>query len=134
MNEGIAEYVAYSALVEVGILTRRQVSQFEYSSALFTGELDFPLSHFGGTTADIWPGHVGYLAIAELVNHAPDGELSIRQVCENVTGGQSVENAFLASFGIGLQDFYDTFAPSPVPPSPDLSTILLPMLEILLSD
>lgn len=134
LNEGIAEFVSYSALVAHGLMTTRQVSQFEYSSAAFTGELDFPLSHFGGTTASIWPGHVGYLAVAELVHSAPEGELSIRRICERVDAGVTVEDAFLASFGISLNDFYNEFKPSPFPPGPNASSSLPGILQLLLSD
>jgi hypothetical protein len=134
LNEGIGEYVSYNALIDQGLKTRREVHQFEYSGAEFTGELDFHLSELGipNQSSPIWPGHVGYLAVAELVHVAPGGVLAIRQICEKITAGETLEDAFLHSFGISLNDFYDQFVPSPIPPGtrPPISAII----QLLLSD
>jgi hypothetical protein len=67
------------------------------------------LRDFGGTTADIWPGHVGYLAVDRLVQAAPNGLLAVRIVCEQVAAGATVPAAFNTAFGTSLDDFYTDF-------------------------
>ena len=109
LNEGIAEYVAYEAMINRGDMDRADVMDHMLFSAQDTGQLDRSLRDFGGTTADIWPGHVGYLAVDRLVQAAPNGLLAVRIVCEQVAAEATVPAAFNTAFGVSLDDFYADF-------------------------
>lgn len=131
LNEGTAEYIAYSSLIEKGQLTLRKATSFAFDVARSSGELDVPLQDLTDGSLNIWPGDVGYLAVLNLVFNAPSGPLSLREFCESVTAGQSISSAFQASFGIGLSEFYREFEPSPVPPGFPKA---MPWLGLLLLD
>ena len=109
LNEGIAEYVAYEALIARGDMRRGDVLNHHLSNAVRTGQMGRPLTAFGGVTSDLWPGHVGYLALERLVPQAPLGLRSLRVVCEEVAVGASVPAAFATAFGVSLDIFYADF-------------------------
>ena len=110
MTEGMAEYVAYEAMIKRGSMRRADVQDFMLSSARYTGALARPLQDFGGTGEyPLWPGHVGYVALDRLVPNAPKGILALRTVCEAVGGGASFQSAFLTAFGVSVDDFYTQF-------------------------
>jgi hypothetical protein len=109
INEGLAEYIAYEAMIARGNMRRSDVLDHMLVSARATGQLDRPLREFGGATSDIWPGHVGYLAMDRLVPAAPSGIQALRTVCEEMAKGASLSSAFSTSFGIGLENFYEQF-------------------------
>jgi invasion protein IalB len=108
MDEGIAEYVAYSAMVEAHRMSQANADKMELNSSL-DGELKSPLATFGGVQTPIWVGHVGYLAIQWLVAGSPNGPLSLRMLAQDIGKGQSVETAFRDAFGLQLSDFYKQF-------------------------
>ena len=122
LNEGIAEYIAYEAMIKNGEMRREDVTAFMLAAARSTGQLDRPLRDFaGGAVRDIgiWPGHVGFLALHRIVPSAPGGILSLRTLCEEVAAsasdpraggvGMYYPEAFETAFGISLDDFYDDF-------------------------
>ncbi|MES2128645.1 MAG: DUF4214 domain-containing protein [Pseudomonadota bacterium] len=109
INEGLAEFVALEAMFARGAMDRAQLRQFMLQAAYATGELGAPLRDFGGTSAPLWPGHIGYLALDRLVHSAPLGMRSVRTVCEQVAAGASVASAFRGAFGIELEAFYTQF-------------------------
>lgn len=136
LTEGIAEYVTYSAFVDQGLLTKRQVHETQYEAASQNQQLDYPLDDFSVDISQIgvWPGHIGYLAVAELVTIAPEGELSIRRICERVTAGETIEEAFLNSFGISVADFAEQFEPSRTPPRKTKNQPITAIIQLLLAD
>lgn len=109
LNEGIAEYVAYEAMIKRGDMDRADVMDHMLFSARVTGQLDRPLRDFEGNSSGIWPGHVGYLAVDRLVQAAPKGLLAVRTICEQVADGATVPTAFNTAFGISLDGFYADF-------------------------
>ena len=122
LNEGIAEYIAYEAMIKNGEMRREDVTAFMLAAARSTGQLERPLRDFaGGAVRDIgiWPGHVGFLALHRIVPSAPGGILSLRTLCEEVAAsasdpraggvGMYYPEAFETAFGISLDDFYDDF-------------------------
>ena len=112
LNEGLASYIAHEALIEGGHQRRIDVIDHMTHSARVTGQLDRPFQDFAeGSIRDIGihPGHVGYLAVARLVESSPNGILSLRTICEEVADGASVPVAFETAFGISLDDFYAEF-------------------------
>ena len=54
LNEGIAEYVAWHALIHQGAFRPREVAKFHLEGALQSGQLDVPLEDFGEPTHEIW--------------------------------------------------------------------------------
>ncbi len=79
------------------------------TAARSEGQLSRPLRDFAGTSYDIWPSRVGFIAVDDLVQSAPGGVLSMRTFCEEVAGGASTPEAFNTAFGAGLDDFYKQF-------------------------
>ncbi len=110
MNEGLAEYIAYRAMAEVGLVQWPDVVSFMARGAM-GDETDHPLRAFGATGSPAWAGHVGFLAIDWLVSDAPGGLMALRTAATEVAKGRSQARAFRAAFGIELDDFYDQFEP-----------------------
>ena len=112
LSEGMAEFVAFEAMIESGEMDRSEVMEVMLSRARGSGELSRPLRDLGeGAIRDIgiWPGHVGFLALHRIVPSAPGGILSLRTLCEEVGDGTSVPEAFETAFGVSLYDFYADF-------------------------
>ena len=112
LSEGMAEYIAYEAMIKSGDMPREGVMDHMLNAARSTGQLDRPIRDFAeGAIRDIgiWPGHVGFLALHHVVPSAPDGILSLRTLCQEAGDGASVPEAFHTAFGVGLDDFYADF-------------------------
>ena len=112
LSEGMAEFVAFEAMIESGEMDRSEVMEVMLSRARGSGELSRPLRDFGeGAIRDIgiWPGHVGFLALHRIAPSAPKGILSLRTLCEEVGDGASVPDAFETAFGVSFYDFYADF-------------------------
>jgi len=106
LNEGIAEYLACSALVDAGRLTWATVNPFMLNGAYQSRELDGPVRDVENV---VWSGHVGYLAIEWLVSEAPSGRLALRTLGEEIGRGATVADAFRTAFNVELADFYVQF-------------------------
>ena len=112
LSEGMAEFIAYEAMIESGEMDRSEVMEVMLSRARGSGELSRPLRDFAeGAIRDIgvWPGHIGFLALHRILPSAPGGILSLRTLCEEVGDGASVPDAFETAFGVSLDDFYADF-------------------------
>ncbi len=107
MNEGFAEYLAYAAMIDAGLMQKARVDYFVGYGAKDSDEVSKPLIKYEG--GKIWPGHVGYLAASWLVAESPNGPRSIRLFYENLGKGQSVKRSFKFAFGVELRDFYKIF-------------------------
>ncbi|MDP3316985.1 MAG: hypothetical protein Q8M47_13085 [Devosia sp.] len=108
MNEGIAEYIAYNAIIATGKMSKRNADRFMLNAS--SGEeTASPLKAFGSSRTSAWPGHVGYVAIDWLVSESPNGPMSLRILATEVAGGRSVKQAFAKAFNIELDDFYEQF-------------------------
>ena len=106
LNEGIAEYVAYSAMVDAGRMSWDDVRPFMLNGAYQSHELDGPLQE---VEQSIWAGHAGFLAVDWLVGEAPSGIASLRTLALEIGGGASVADAFRTAFNIELADFQSQF-------------------------
>lgn len=109
VQEGIAEYVAYSAMEKMGLLTHSDVLSFQTSASVATGELAQTLESLGTTSTSVWPGHIGYLAIDWLVDESPHGLTSLRILTDRIAAGDTTAQAFKTAFDIDLDDFYAQF-------------------------
>jgi|GEM_PF-2024011 len=108
MNEGIAEYLAYKAMEDAGLMRWNNVlTHMRYAASGIQTER--PLRDFGSTQTPAWPGHVGFLAIEWLVRDTPNGIMSLRDIAEQVQQGKDQRQAFAAAFGLELDSFYDQF-------------------------
>ena len=112
MNEGIAEFGAYSSEANAGNLRISDADAFELSSAISTGEAARCLavlenSNQSGT--GLWPGHIGYVAIKALMTRSQYGILAVRRVNEDIGARMTLDQAFQDAFGISRQDFYASF-------------------------
>jgi len=106
MNEGIATYIGYSAVVADHRLTRAQARTLVLGVA--GDEMPVPLDTL---PRSIWPGDAGFLAIDWLVDESPDGLLSLRSFESDMGQGQPLGVAFRNAFGLELSDFYRQFEP-----------------------
>lgn len=108
MNEGLAEFVAYSALADAGKLSKADADRFVLNGAR-GAETAEPLERFGTTHSPAWAGHVGYLAIDWLVDESPNEMLSLRIIASEINAGRTLEQAFATAFNIELDSFYAQF-------------------------
>lgn len=110
ISEGLAEYVAFNAIIERGKMTKRDVDRFEMNGASdHKQETRYPLKELGSSQTPVWPGHIGYLAMDWLVSESPNGRASIRVLQDELVRTNSVKQAFKAAFAIEMYDFYDQF-------------------------
>jgi len=109
MNEGIANYLAYQVMIKNGILKQNTIEKFMIQSVDYTGETSVPLQDLFGPGSKIWPGHIGYFAVKNLVENSSTGVLSLKTLCEDVASGIDFKKAFKQNFGLELEDFYTKF-------------------------
>ena len=117
----MGEYVANRAAVRAGLfMSDEVVTEFMISAAVSTGEAAVPLESLA-----IWAGHIGFLAVQQLVERSPNGVASLKIVCEEVGFGADIDQAFKTAFGVTRSQFYEDFEPyrmslaaSLVPPPP----------------
>lgn len=121
LYEGEAEFIPHQQKIAKGELDNQVTRYFYYASAKGTGQLGASLESQEHPPHFTWPGHVGYLATERLAQQAPSGILSLRKVCEQISLGSSVDQAFQTAFGQTRADFYaafpayiDSLAKSPV--------------------
>ena len=120
MNEGIAEYVAYQALISAGFTDVPQVRNFMESAARRSGEADVQLTSLE-TNSPVWSGHIGYLAVEWLIGQAPPGGEPMSTLCTLVGSGVSVDSAFEQVFRITREQFYEVSGEL-VPQTPERPT------------
>ncbi|HRJ75025.1 MAG TPA: hypothetical protein PLX90_03460 [Anaerolineales bacterium] len=109
MNEGIAHYLAHQMIIKNGILKQNIIEKSMIQGASFTGEINVPLKDLFASGSKIWPGHIGYFAVKNLVENSSTGVLSLKNLCEDVASGVDFEQAFKQNFGLELEDFYTKF-------------------------
>lgn len=112
INEGIAEHIAFDAVVGEGLVGTR--AEHPVTRALLNaradGSIQHPLSAYdvpGQSPAHA--GHIGFIAIDMLVEQAHRGKLALRRICERVAEGAGVDGAFEQVFGISRASFYTEF-------------------------
>lgn len=103
INEGLAEYLGYRVMVDAGDMDWDDVRPFVLNGAM-QDQLRTPLAD-----VNVWPGHVGFVAIDWLVDESPNGIMSLRILGEEVGKGRSAGDAFRKAFGVDLGDFYAQF-------------------------
>ncbi|MGH2499050.1 MAG: hypothetical protein ACRDF0_03020 [Candidatus Limnocylindria bacterium] len=107
IHEGMAESLAYGALVSGGLIpaanmdvfTRRQLRTATKGATLRSLEASFP--------ADAHPYAVSYLAVDRLLG--ANGALPLRAFCERVGAGLAWQTAFATTFGESVDAFYARF-------------------------
>jgi len=115
LNEGIANYIGWNAVADLGLVSIDDYRMFQARAARDSTELSRPLAAYGTSQSPVWAGHIGYIAVDLLVLQSPNSEQSIKILIDEMiraraTNG-SVRQAFLAAFGIELSDFYRQFEP-----------------------
>jgi len=103
INEGLAEYLGYRVMADAGDIDWDKARPFVLNGAL-QDQLKGPLDE-----VNVWPGHVGFVAIDWLVDSSPNGLMSLRILGEEIGRGTSVEVSFRKAFGLELSDFYEQF-------------------------
>ena len=108
LNEGLAEYLGYEPFIRRGEMRRSDVHAHMLSSAIHTGQASRCLGWLEQSfDFDLWPGHIGYIAVEKLVAESPNGIRSLRIVNQQARRG--LDTAFERAFGTSKREFYDTF-------------------------
>jgi hypothetical protein len=106
LTEGTAEYIAFQAFIRKGQIDAAEVQRFQLEASLYTGEAYKSLDSLEHSQ-ELWPVHVGYLAVESLVSSA--GATSLGTVCEAAASGSSFDEAFQKAFGMSKESFYASF-------------------------
>lgn len=112
LNEGLAEYLAYAAMIRTGEMRAADVDAFMLSSAVVTGQAArclASLENSNNSGAGLWPGHIGFVAVKALVARSPNGVLSLRILNQEIGMGRTFDQAFERAFGTSKREFYDAF-------------------------
>jgi hypothetical protein len=108
MNEGIAEYVGYSAMADAGLIKWSDAQRFMLRSSAGE-ETAHSLEAFGTTQSPAWAGHVGFVALDWLITDTGNGIVALKSLADEINAGRSQRQAFANTFGIELADFYRQF-------------------------
>ncbi len=103
-NEGMAEWLAFRAMTEMGVVTEAQVldyTRFMYKNAKAETLSAYELYHKGVDYS------VFFLAIDQLMKKSPI--ISLDSFCANLGKGQEKTEAFKSAFGTSLSQFYADF-------------------------
>ena len=104
MNEGMAEWLAFRAMIEMGVITEAQAldfNKFMYKDAKAETLSAYELYHKGVDYS------VFYFAVDQLMKKNPITSLSA--FCEDLGKGQSKTEAFQSAFGTTLSQFYTDY-------------------------
>ena len=108
LNEGLATYISWEPFIRSGEMRRSDVHAHMLSSAIHTGQASRCLGWLEQSfDFDLWPGHIGYIAVEKLVAESPNGIRSLRIVNQQARHG--LDTAFERAFGTSKREFYDTF-------------------------
>ena len=111
MSEGAAEFVAFEAMVNSGLTNRSAAQRDLLGGAISNGAMDHRLAAFAQSRWPAWPGELGALALAGLLDHTGTGPESILDYTRLVGQTGSHERAFQAVWGLSTEEFYDLVEP-----------------------
>jgi len=125
IDEGVAEYVGFQAVIDAGLVPAADVEAYSASLVIYGPDLPLLASVERPGDYQSQPSNVyglAYLAIKQLVGDRPT---SIRRYYERLGDGAGWRAAFQSAFRINPSDFYDEFeaaraalrAPFDMPPS-----------------
>ena len=109
IDEGIAEYVGYQAVIDAGLVSAADVEAYNAANVVFGPDLP-PLSDvelpwdYQSQPSNIYG--LSYLAVKQLVGDRPT---AIRRYYERLGDGVSWRAAFRSAFRINPDDFYQAF-------------------------
>ncbi|MEL6677676.1 MAG: hypothetical protein AAFQ51_03150 [Pseudomonadota bacterium] len=109
MREGMAEYFAYRAMIEAGLVDASAVERRLFEACIRTAIMGQSIRDLEDPRGRFWPGDIGFLAITGLVELAPNGADDLLAYVRSLGQGTGRDAAFEASFGLSLEEFYDTF-------------------------
>ena len=105
ITEGIAEYIAYDAMIRDGKLGRKAVEQTLLGRAVGSNQMSAPLKAYHDYKR-AWPGHVGALVIAGLLKHTGKGPASLAEYTRLIGKGRSHDKALRTVYGISAEELY----------------------------
>jgi hypothetical protein len=109
--EGMAEYLAYDAIVDLGIVDQAAVDDFNTFAVRYSGYHVGPLEEieaiwdFQSAEGPVYP--LAYLAVGRLVGELPSK--SLEAYLQAVDDGANWRKTFQKAFGLKLDDFYAQF-------------------------
>ncbi|MDO8755510.1 MAG: hypothetical protein Q7J80_16565, partial [Anaerolineales bacterium] len=136
LNEGMAQYVSINALRRGGHVTEQDYQDLLSVALAKTRFENLAFFEQNNTQA---LDDIAFIAVVRLISLAPDRELSLRVLCENVASGKSVEQSFTDAFGISKKDYYNVFAEyqktysTPTPTAPPVGAVAVRGTVILAS-
>lgn len=104
--EGMAEYIAFDAIIRKRALTRRQAYEFQLFSAIDSNEMTYPLSAYAPSNYPAWPGHVGMIVVAGLLEYADKGPESLIEYTRLAGQYRSHNRALQEVYGISAEEMY----------------------------
>ena len=107
IDEGIAEYIAFDAMVGAGLVSQRDADLYLLNTAKKSDGTSRPLKAYIKST--VWPGEIGAVAINWLVSESPKSKMSLRIFAMDIGAGKSTAAAFADAFDIELDEFYNSF-------------------------
>jgi hypothetical protein len=111
LTEGMAEFLAWQALIKAGYRTQEAVllgeQNIAHTVARPTASLKSLQPKLQRYPSDTYA--VSYLAVDQLIKHPVTGVRSLRHACESIAKGQSWEAVFQSAFGLSSKDFYLQF-------------------------
>lgn len=109
MEEGMAEYLAYEDQILRRRLSRKSVenTKLKYASDR-RRSIDFSIQQLTPDGNHPWPGHMGYLAVAGLVETSEHGLASLIIYMKNIKR-KGRARAFKEAFSISLDEFEASF-------------------------
>jgi hypothetical protein len=112
IDEGIAEYVGFQAVIEAGLVSAQDVEDYNALQVVFAdtlpplSELERP-SDFQSQSASVYG--LAYLAIKQLIGDRPE---SIERYYERIASGTNWRAAFQSAFRVNPRAFYREFEAS----------------------
>lgn len=109
ISEGIAEYLAYEAMIKLDRIDATDAVHSQISATAFTGEANYALSQIDTSSTPIWVGHIGHVAIDWLMDETGSNLTKLRIIHEKIAEGKNTFTAFSETFGLSLDSFYTQF-------------------------
>ncbi len=108
ITEGVAEWVAHEPQIAAGKVTREAERSFFREAVIQSGQTTL-------TNLTIWPGHIGYLALDQLMTGKQPSVIA--EFCKKMQAHFGVELAFQDAFGTSLAGFEASFKVEAPPPA-----------------
>lgn len=106
LEEGMAEYLAFDAVIRLKATDWRTTHQFQLAASIDSNEMTFPLPAYAPSNSPAWPGHIGLLVVAGLLDFSGQPPRSLLTYTNLIGRGASHDAALREVYGVGEQELY----------------------------